>query len=382
MVNKVKILIEFFVIILLISPVLGQFIGYPVFLSYVETESMQPSMDPNDGFVAIPSYFVGSIENGDVIVFKAKKLHGGGLTTHRVIGKSENGYLTKGDNNPFIDQDGEEPPVKREQIVAEAFQINNILVVIPNLGDIINSFRGIVSSFQSFLASLFGIRSFLGTQGLLYIILALSILLYIIDLFLEENTKKRVKEKVRNKGVDINYLVIILTILVVISATSSMLLSSKIHTITVEGKSDISRNSEGLTSENSVSTEMNIPNSGFIPVYVFFNSETENINANPDKLLVGSREIKNSSIIIQPPNVDGRFNEIISENRYFAILPMFILEPLYKIHSWLPILVIDIIIGLLFYGVSISLLGHGRVRGYSKNKKQSIFSKIKSIIKY
>lgn len=86
----------------------GAVLGQPIFLSYVETGSMDPTLSPGDGFIAIPNAVAGSVEEGDIITFRAQTLHGGGLTTHRVVGKTEHGYITKGDANPFTDQDSGE----------------------------------------------------------------------------------------------------------------------------------------------------------------------------------------------------------------------------------------------------------------------------------
>ena len=47
----------------------GAALGRPVFLTYVETGSMEPTLEPGDGFVAIPAELAGPIDEGDVIVF-------------------------------------------------------------------------------------------------------------------------------------------------------------------------------------------------------------------------------------------------------------------------------------------------------------------------
>src|SRR6056297_3527746 len=122
-----------FVILLLV----GQLLGQPILLGYVATGSMEPTMDAGDGFVAIPSAVSGDVEEGDVVVFQARELHDGGLTTHRVVDETEGGYVTKGDANPFTDQDGGEPPVTDGQIVANALQIEGTVVTIPHLGTVV-----------------------------------------------------------------------------------------------------------------------------------------------------------------------------------------------------------------------------------------------------
>jgi signal peptidase I len=83
--------------------VLGQLPGQPILLSYVATGSMEPTMDAGDGFVAVPSAVTGPPSEGDVVVFDARELHDGGLTTHRVVDETDEGDVTKGDANPFTD---------------------------------------------------------------------------------------------------------------------------------------------------------------------------------------------------------------------------------------------------------------------------------------
>jgi len=54
-------------VLVVFSLVVGQFLGQPVLLSFVETGSMQPTLDPGDGFVAIPAPIAGGIGVGDVV---------------------------------------------------------------------------------------------------------------------------------------------------------------------------------------------------------------------------------------------------------------------------------------------------------------------------
>ncbi|TKX51714.1 signal peptidase I, partial [Halorubrum sp. SP3] len=71
----------------------------------------------------VPPAIAGDIEEGDVVTFEAQELQGGGLTTHRVVDETDQGYITRGDANPFTDQDGPEPPVQESQIAAVALEL-------------------------------------------------------------------------------------------------------------------------------------------------------------------------------------------------------------------------------------------------------------------
>ncbi|OSO90460.1 hypothetical protein B9H04_17005, partial [Halorubrum ezzemoulense DSM 17463] len=48
-------------VLVVVSLVVGQLLGQPVLLSYVETGSMQPTLAPGDGFVAVPAQLAGGI---------------------------------------------------------------------------------------------------------------------------------------------------------------------------------------------------------------------------------------------------------------------------------------------------------------------------------
>jgi len=108
----------------LLALIAGNLLGTPVVLSFVETGSMEPTIQTGDGFVVLPPAVTGDVSAGDVVVFDARELEGGGLTTHRIVNETDDGYITQGDANPFTDQDDSEPPVSDDQIVAVAWQPN------------------------------------------------------------------------------------------------------------------------------------------------------------------------------------------------------------------------------------------------------------------
>ncbi len=77
--------------LIVVALLVGQLLGQPILLGYVATGSMEPTMSAGDGFVAIPSVVSGEVEEGDVVVYDARELHDGGLTTHRVVEVTDEG---------------------------------------------------------------------------------------------------------------------------------------------------------------------------------------------------------------------------------------------------------------------------------------------------
>ncbi|SNR32076.1 signal peptidase I [Halorubrum vacuolatum] len=144
-------------LIVVIALVIGQLTGQPVLLGYVTSESMSPTLEAGDGFIAVPAFAAGEIRSGDVVVFDAVELQGGGLTTHRVVEVTDEGYVTRGDNNPFRDQEGDEPLVTDDRIVATALQVNGQVVRIPGFGTGIETVTGAAESAQLTAATALGV---------------------------------------------------------------------------------------------------------------------------------------------------------------------------------------------------------------------------------
>lgn len=81
--------------------------------------SMEPEIKTGD-LVIVKSANFNQIEVGDVITFKYE----GNIVTHRVINKTEDGFMTKGDNNNIEDT----------EVVSSDELIGRVLFHIPLLG--------------------------------------------------------------------------------------------------------------------------------------------------------------------------------------------------------------------------------------------------------
>ncbi|QLC34832.1 signal peptidase I (plasmid) [Halarchaeum sp. CBA1220] len=110
--------------------------GAPVQVSYVYSDSMEPTIGVGDGYVVVPA---GDVESGDIVTFWSAAR--GDYTTHRVVGETSEGYLTRGDNNPVSDQRAGYPPVARDAIVGEVLTWNGDPVLLPGLGRAVGAAR-------------------------------------------------------------------------------------------------------------------------------------------------------------------------------------------------------------------------------------------------
>lgn len=101
----------------------------PLF-TYVYSGSMEPMIHINDVFLVWPN---SDWKVGDIVMYRPQVLQAEYIV-HRIIGIGESGFITKGDNAPYPDQDNGEPQVRPEQMIGKVVTINGNPVVIPGLG--------------------------------------------------------------------------------------------------------------------------------------------------------------------------------------------------------------------------------------------------------
>ncbi|MEA5386314.1 signal peptidase I [Haloarculaceae archaeon H-GB11] len=352
--------------------VVGNFLGTPILLSYVETGSMSPTLDAGDGFVAVPAALGGSIEEGDVVVFRAEELRGGGLTTHRIVGKTDHGYLTKGDANTFTDQDDDEPPVKRAQIVAEALQVNGNVVSIPHLGTAVHGVQTAVVGVQRRMAGLLGIRSLLGGQGLAYLFFAATIVWYIVGTWHTSSSQRTYERgRSRDSGVDARFVVASVAAVLVLSATAAMVVPAGSQEYGIVSADFESEKPTVVPAGQTRETAYPVRNSGVLPVLVHLEPASEGVEIRPRELVVSGRHRGEATLKIHAPAETGYYRRYVTEHRYLAVLPVPLIRELYGIHPWAPILVIDAVIAIPTYLFGVSVLGSQRLRDRTRKGKYS-----------
>src|SRR5699024_2383481 len=107
-------------------------------LTYVYSASMEPLIHVNDGFLVLPKFHS---KVGEIIVYRPSVLEAE-LVTHRIIGRGQDGFITKGDNLPYTDQENGEPEVPQENVVGKVWEWKNRPVTFSKLGDKIDFFNG------------------------------------------------------------------------------------------------------------------------------------------------------------------------------------------------------------------------------------------------
>jgi signal peptidase len=351
----------------------GQFFGVPVVVSYVETDSMEGTLDAGDGYIAIPAEVAGPVEEGDVITFDAQELHAGGLTTHRVVDVTDQGYVTKGDANPFTDQDNEEPPVTDGQVVAKALQVDGSVVTIPHLGTAVTTIGGALEWVQFRLASLFGLSALLGTQGLAYILFGVGGL-FLLSGFVGDLGRSTDRSRNRRRSRKHIYngrtlVVLLFGFWIAITAGTMAVSSGSTEAGIVSAEFDSDRPDVIPRGETEEQT-MTVRNDGVLPMVVIVESASEGVQLNESVHHVGRGDKANVTVSYTAPPETGYYLRSLDEYRYFGVLPTSLIQSLHSIHPWVALLAVTVsLVVPLAIGVHL-LIGSGRIRTRDRRRNR------------
>lgn len=373
----IEILLTSGLLLVIFVLITGQLLGQPILLGFVTSGSMEPALEPGDGFIAIPTAVTDDPEAGDVVVFRAEVIQGGGLTTHRIVEVTDRGYITKGDANPFADQDDDEPPVKSEQIVAVVWQPGGEVVAIPGVGTVVTGTQRVLRTVQEFLASLLGTSSLLGTQGLAYLVFAISILFYGVDAWRDSGRDRSAREYSRNAGTSARFIIGLLAAVVVLSATAAMVGPAGPQEFGIVSSENDAPGLRVIEMGTTESTTYPVGNGGFVPAIVYLEPGDEKVDVHPRELTVPRQSVVNATLTISAPPETGYYRYYVTQHRYLAVLPQAHIRALYELHPWAPILVIDAMLGTAFYLLGVTLVGTGRVRERSRDTGRSTTARVR-----
>lgn len=385
--HRVGTALQLVLVLAVVAIAVGQFIGQPVLLAYVTSDSMEPTLSTGDGYIVLPSAVTGSVEEGDIIVFNAKTLNdeNGGLTTHRVAKKTDRGVVTRGDNNPFTDQASGEPLVKSHQIVGKAVLIGDSPIVIPNLGTVFTGIREVLTSAQRSVAVALGTRSLLGTQGLAYLLFGAGILLYIGSAIAEgdgSRARRRRRKRKRKRTRRVPKLVIALALggVLIASLTATMTIAGGIQEFGVVSAEQDSGGASVIASGQTEQLNYSVPNGGVLPIVAYVDSASEGVKTPDENVIVGPGDQQTVGIELSAPEETGYYPRYVAEHRYLAILPPSWIDFLYRLHPWLPVIVIDALVLGAFLAVAMPLLGRGYLR--PRQSRNSLVRRIKRRLRH
>ena len=377
--RTLSILVQVTAVAVVLSLVIGQYLGQPVLLSFVETGSMQPTLDPGDGFIAIPAPIAGDIGTGDVVTFDAEEIEGGGLTTHRVVDETERGYITQGDANPFTDQDGGEPVVQEADIAATALTIGGSVVVIPHLGTVAMAFQSSLESAQTWLSVTLGTRALQGTQGLAYVLFGLSVVAYAVDWYLTSGTRDRPeRDRSREDGTSVFLVLGVLALVLMATATAAMVVPGGTQEYGVVSADFESDNPTVIERGTSEELEYIVPNAGLVPVQTYVTPASPGVGVDPERVAVGGREEASTTVTLTAPDETGYYRLFVEEHRYLAVLPPALIDDLYAIHPWAPLVAINGLLGggILLTGLLLLRGEPARIRSRASRRKTPLYRQL------
>jgi signal peptidase len=350
-----------------VSLVAGVVLGQPVLLSFVETDSMEPTIDAGDGFVALPTVLWGEPTTGDIVVFEAETIEGGGLTTHRIVDETDEGFITRGDGNPFTDQDGGEPPVAESQIVATVPQAGDSPLVIPFLGTAIQTVQGAVGAVVSPVVGVFGLDGVSdGTVGTGLFGAGLTLL--VVSFVFEWRSTDRGRSRERRQstassdGFDTRLLAVLLVLVVLVPANAAMMLAGDTTEVTVDGEAVAE--AEEVTPGDSIEADLNVRNSGLITVLTMLEptGETDEVTLEPNKLAVPSGGTGAATATLPAPPSDADRTVRVEQHRYLLLMPEGVLADLHDRNPLLALGALNAFIGTAVAGTVWGLFGFGRIR--------------------
>ncbi|QSX00381.1 signal peptidase I [Haloterrigena alkaliphila] len=343
----------------------GQLLGQPILLGYVATGSMEPALEAGDGFVAIPSVAAGEVEEGDVVVFEARELHGGGLTTHRVVGETDEGYVTKGDANPFTDQDGGEPHVTKGQIVATALQVNGDVVTIPGLGTAVMGIQSVAKSAYGTIAPVFGLTTTAGSEGIGALLVALGVALLGFGALLERvGPGRRETHRSRSRENVIAFWTALgLVLLVFVTfATAAMVIPSGTTEYGLVSTNSPTDDPQVLAPGETGELERTVDNTGYLPIVTVHEVRSNNVAVEPGSQTVGIRSSGTATVSLTAPEATGEYTRHVGEYRYLTVLPPSVLVSLHGLHPLAAIAAVNGVIVGLAVAIVLLVFGHTDLR--------------------
>lgn len=350
-------------VVLVGSLLLGFLLGQPVALSYVESDSMSPTIEAGDGFVAVPAAVSEPVEEGDVVVYDAQEIEGGGLTTHRVVAETEHGYVTRGDGNVVTDQDGTEPHVTDGQIVATAATVDGEVVTIPHLGTAAMGVQNGLESTQLWIAGLLGTGAVLGSRGLSALLLGFGLAVVGLAVLLDRsNDRSRERSRSRPGVFDARRLVLAMAVvLCVVTVITMVSVSGTVEFGTVSAEHDSGAPHVIPAGETDERT-YELRNGGVLPVVTIVEPASADVAVESEPRRLSRGESTNATVVVHAPAELGYYLHSFAEHRYFAVLPAPVIAWLHAIHPWIATAAVTAVIVSAFALPFALLVGTGRIR--------------------
>jgi signal peptidase len=330
-------------ILLVASVLLSSVLGQPFLFGHVVTGSMKPTIEPGDGFIALPPAVEGELSKGDTVTFRAKTIGGGGLTTHRIVRETDQGFITRGDGNTVTDQQDDEPPVQRSQIVAVVLQIGGDPVIIPHLGTVITTVSSVMSSvlglFEAVGVGSSSIGSIMSIFGVGLIGASL-----LMDL-LSSDGRSEDRSVSRDGQLFSGWVLLILIVVISLPLTVAMMLPSGTQTTgIVSTESPVENDPSLIQAGTSANTTYTVTSNYYLPELVILEPGGPGVSFEDRLIHVSGSESVNTTVKLSAPPETGSYVRARSEFHYIQILPTPVLVTLHEIHPYVAIFTICFVV--------------------------------------
>jgi len=321
--------------------VVGELLGQPFLLGYIATGSMEPTLGVGDGFVAMPPLLAGEIGAGDVITFEAQSIDGGGPTTHRVVERTAEGYITQGDANSFTDQDAGEPPVTDAQIYAVVLQLNGEVVALPSLGQAVLFVQNGFGSVVGLLGLGSGAQVGAATTGFGIVLITITLLYG----FFTDDAKRPTNRSTRRSEV-INGRLIVVGLVVILSLpvlTGMVLPSGTTTTNLLSADPSLADRQGRVPAGETAELSFSVTNEGVAPKVVIVEPVGDGIDIDNRQLTLGTGDREEVTMAVDVPVETGPFARSYAEYHYFHILPVPVIRLLAAVHPFLATVLIAVL---------------------------------------
>ncbi|MEF8857120.1 MAG: S26 family signal peptidase, partial [Haloplanus sp.] len=196
----------------------------------------------------------------------------------------------------------------------------------------------------------------------------LSALLYVFDLVANDGSgRDRSRSQSRESALSTRLLVGAFAAVLVVTATAAMVVPAGTQEYGIVSAELDSDRPTTIRQGESSSFEYRVPNAGLVPVYAYLEPGSEGVAVDPERVYVGSRGEATATLTLSAPPETGYYRRYVVEHRYLAVLPAPVIDALYRVHPWLPVVTIDALLGGAMYLLGTALIGTGRVRSRSRD---------------
>jgi len=255
------------------------------------------------------------------------------------------------------------------------------VVVVPGVGTAVGGVQGALTAVQRQLAALFGTRSLLGVQGLAYLFFAGSLVVYAVGEYRAGDRTDRERTRTRETGTDSRLAVGAFAALVVLAATAAMVAPAGPQEYGVVSAEFDSDNPRVVPSGESAERRYVVANGGTVPVVAVLEPGSDAVDVQPRTTTVGGGERTNATVTVDAPPETGFYRRYVVEHRYLAVLPTGVLLALHDVHPWLPILAVDVVLGVPFYLVGVTVVGRGRLRDRRRERSLSTAARLRRALR-